>query len=92
MRTITLPLPIFGFALVTRAALAAGLGLFFADKFSPERRRATGMALIAVGAVTTVPLARWISRGFRRRSAAGVDSDPRLIGASRYPRKGDEVF
>jgi len=91
MHTITLPLPEFGFVLATRAALAAGLGLLFADRLSPERRRIAGLTLVAFGAATTVPAARWISRGFRRLPRTNrVESDPRLIGATRFPRKGDD--
>ena len=93
MRTITLPLPAFGFVLATRAALAAGLGLIFADRVPAERRRAIGFALAMFGVVTTVPAARWVSRGFnRRRSTKGVRLDSRLVGASRLPRKGDDAF
>jgi hypothetical protein len=91
MRTVTLPLPVLGFVASTRAALAAGLALFFADRLAPERRRAVGLALVAFGAATTVPAARWVSRSFRRRPTANrVDSDPRLVGAQRLPRRGDE--
>jgi hypothetical protein len=91
MRTITLPLPKLGFVLGTRAALAAGLGLLLADRLEPRRRRTVGATLVTIGALTTVPAARWISRSFRRRRRlAGVESDPRLVGADRYPRKGDD--
>ena len=40
----------------TRAALGAGLGLLIADKLSPEARRGAGWALLAVGALSTIPL------------------------------------
>jgi hypothetical protein len=90
MRTVTLPLPAFGFVVATRAALGAGLGLVFADRLSPERRRLVGLALVGFGAVTTIPAVRWISRSFRRTPADQVMSDPRIIGATRYPRKGDD--
>jgi hypothetical protein len=91
MRTVTLPLPKFGFVLGTRAALAAGLGLLLADKLAPGRRRRVGATLVTIGALTTVPAARWISRSVRRRrSSTGVESDPELLGADRYPRKGDD--
>jgi len=93
MRTITLPLPVFGFVVATRAALAAGLGLLLADKLSAERRRTVGLTLVALGAVTTVPAARWVSRSFRGlRPMTHVESDPRLIGTRRYPRRGDEML
>jgi hypothetical protein len=91
MRTVTLPLPKFGFVLATRAALAAGLGLLFADRLPAERRRRVGLALVAFGAASTVPAVSWVSRSFRRRrTPAFVASDPRLIGASRFPRKGND--
>jgi hypothetical protein len=91
MRTVTLPLPKFGFVLATRAALAAGLALYFADRLPPERRRRVALGLIALGAVTTVPAATWISRSFRAARAANqVRTESRLIGAQRLPRKGDD--
>lgn len=89
MRTLTLPLPVFGFAIATRAALGAGIGLILADKLSPERRRRLGLALIAFGAATTLPAVQLISRS-SRRARPHVDRDPRLIGAQRFPRKGDD--
>jgi hypothetical protein len=93
MRTVTLPLPVLGFVIFTRAALGAGLGLILADRLSPERRRLVGRALVVFGAVTTVPAARAIFRSVRNRPVTNrVESDPRLIGAERYPRKGDDEF
>jgi hypothetical protein len=92
MRTVTLPLPMFGFVVSTRAALAAGLGLFFADRLPAERRRILGLCLIAFGAATTIPAATWVSRSFRRSSMRdGVEREPRLIGATRFARKGDDI-
>jgi hypothetical protein len=91
MRTITLPLPMLGFVVATRAALAAGLGLLFSDRLSAPRRRAVGFALIGIGVTTTVPLARWIlHRNRRPRTRLGVEWDPRLIGVTRHARKGDD--
>jgi hypothetical protein len=40
----------------TRAALGAGLGLLLADRLTSDQRRAVGWTLLAVGAVTTVPI------------------------------------
>jgi hypothetical protein len=91
MRTITLPLRTLGFIIATRAALAAGLGLLFSNRLSPSQRRAAGFALFGFGVVTTVPALWWASHGIRRFGGQrGVGTDPQLIGASRYPRKGDE--
>ena len=91
MRTVTLPVPLLGFVIATRAALAAGLGLLFADRLSLPRRRAIGLALVGVGITTTIPLAQWVLRRNRRpRIGPGVQWDARLIGATRHPRKGDD--
>ena len=93
MRTVSLPLPKLGFVIATRAMLAAGLALLFGTRLTPEQRRRTGLALVAIGAATTVPAAWWISRGHgRRRPRQGIDYDPRLKGATRYPRKGDDIL
>jgi len=94
MRTVTLPLPVFGFIVSTRAALAAGVALLAADRIPPQRRRMVGLGLVAFGAATTVPAIKWLVRG-RRRAAlqqAGVQREPRMIGATRFPRKGDEII
>lgn len=40
----------------TRIALGAGLGLLIAGKLSSDARKGAGWALLAVGALTTVPL------------------------------------
>ena len=77
MRTITLPLPMMGFVIVTRAALAAGLALRFGDRIPDRQRRAVGTALIAVGAVTTVPIVSWLFRRGRAVPAhAGIAPAP----------------
>jgi hypothetical protein len=36
--------------------LGAGLGLLLSGKLSNEQRRAVGWTLVAVGAITTIPL------------------------------------
>lgn len=40
----------------TRGMLGAGIGLLLSGKLNKDQRRAAGWALVAVGAVTTVPL------------------------------------
>ena len=40
----------------TRGMLGAGIGLLLSDKLNKDQRRAAGWALVAVGAITTVPL------------------------------------
>jgi hypothetical protein len=41
----------------TRAALGAGLALLLSDRMSRQRRRAVGLTLFLVGALSTIPLA-----------------------------------
>jgi len=41
----------------TRAALGAGLALLLSDRLSHEQRRAVGLTLFLVGAISTIPLA-----------------------------------
>jgi hypothetical protein len=41
----------------TRVALGAGLGLLIAGKLSSDTRKGAGWALLAVGALSTIPLA-----------------------------------
>ncbi len=40
----------------TRVALGAGIGLLVADKLNEDHRRGAGLALLAVGVLTTIPL------------------------------------
>ena len=45
------------FIVGTRAALAAGIALLFSERLSRTQRRSIGTALVAVGAITTIPAA-----------------------------------
>jgi hypothetical protein len=92
MKSLLLDLPSFAFIIVTRAALAAGIGLLISEKLPAARRRAIGATLVAIGAATTVPALMSVRRGARRsRVESTTDRDKRLIGATRFPRKGDDV-
>ena len=51
----------------TRVALGAGMGLLISGKISREAAKGAGVALLAVGALTTIPL------------AIGVAAKPRLL-------------
>jgi hypothetical protein len=57
MRKTVLTIPEIGLIALTRVALGAGLGLLLSGKLDRSARRAAGLALVAVGAFTTVPLA-----------------------------------
>jgi hypothetical protein len=89
MKPLVLELPTLMFVVGTRAALAAGLALLFAERVPLRRRRAIGVTLVMIGAATTIP-ALWTVRRSRSRIGSVVRQDDRLIGVSRFPRKGDE--
>jgi hypothetical protein len=93
MRSLVLNPPTLAFVVGTRAALAAGIALLVSEKLPAARRRAIGTALVAVGAATTVPAVISIMRAGRRPrslSPQSVNRDEGLIGATRFPRKGDD--
>jgi hypothetical protein len=96
MKNVMLNLPTLGFIVGTRAALGCGIGLLVSSKLNDTRRRSIGAALVAIGALTTIPALRAVIRttrgSGRHRSTAMVDRDERLIGATRYPRKGDDDY
>ena len=41
----------------TRAMLGAGIAFLVSDKLAPAQRKAIGWTLVAVGVVTTIPIA-----------------------------------
>ena len=69
MKKIVLSLPTFGFVVVTRAALAAGIGLLLSRKLSDAHRKAIGATLVSIGVATTVPAALAV---FRRKEPAAA--------------------
>jgi hypothetical protein len=42
----------------TRVALGVGIGLLISDQLNEDQRKAAGWALLAVGVLTTIPIAR----------------------------------
>ncbi len=94
MKDMILNLPTFAFVVGTRAALAGGIGLLVSSRLAPDRRRAIGAALVAIGAVTTIPAAISVARSLRRpqhrQLKSVIDFDERFVGATRFPRKGDD--
>jgi hypothetical protein len=94
MKNVTLNLPTFAFVVGTRAALAVGIGLLVSERLTTTRRRAIGAMLVAVGVATTVPAAisviRSVRRSTLRETRSSVHRDKQPIGATRFPRKGDD--
>ena len=103
MKEVSLALPELMFVVATRAALGAGLGLLVAGRLPEQRRQLFGATLFGIGAIATIPALASVIRGVRRSNRhpasrldqaphAVVERDARLIGATRFPRKGDEAF
>ncbi len=65
MRETQISLPELIMIAGTRVALGAGIGLLLADRLSEEQRRAVGWTLVAVGAISTIPLAAEVLGGGR---------------------------
>jgi hypothetical protein len=95
MKAVALDFPALAFVIVTRAALAAGVGLLVSSRLTTRQRRTAGAALVGIGVVTTIPALMSVLRGIRRFRASQhempVERDRRLIGTTRFPRKGDET-
>jgi hypothetical protein len=67
--TTEIRLPELALLAGTRGALGAGVGLLLSDKLSEEQRKSIGWTLVAVGVLTTIPLAAMLLG--RRRSSDG---------------------
>ena len=69
MFTTEIRLPELALLAGTRGALGAGVGLLLSDKLSEEQRKSIGWTLVAVGVLTTIPIAAMLL-GRRRGSDA----------------------
>ena len=70
MRHVDLPLHELAFVAGTRGMAGAGLALLLADYLKPETRRTVGWTLLAMGAISTVPIAVSVARRSRRLPAS----------------------
>ena len=55
-KKVTLALPELGLITMTRAMLGIGIGLLLSEALDKRTARGVGIALAAVGVLTTVPL------------------------------------
>jgi hypothetical protein len=60
MKTASLTLPEVALLAGTRVALGAGAGLLLAECLDRQQRKTLGTALLAIGVVSTIPLARMV--------------------------------
>ena len=56
MKQHEVTVPQIGLIAGTRAMLGAGIALLLSEKLTVDQRRAIGWTLVAVGALTTIPL------------------------------------
>lgn len=76
MRSVTLPLPQLALLVATRAMAAAGVALLLSDRLRRDQRQSVGLTLVAVGALTTLPLAVEVISSAR---ASGTDTADREV-------------
>ena len=79
MKRVDLSLPEFGFVVATRAALGAGIGLLASERLCRRDRKRVGTALLAVGALTTIPAVYLL---FGRGAVAAEASAARPAGTT----------
>jgi hypothetical protein len=65
--------PEVAFIAATRGMLGAGIGLLASSKLNDSYRRSLGLALVIVGAVTTIPAAAAV---FGNRNRAIIEAAP----------------
>lgn len=56
MKTRAMTLPELFLIAGTRVALGIGVGLLLSERLSDDQRKGAGVALLAVGALTTIPI------------------------------------
>ena len=56
MRERSLTIPEIALIGGTRVALGVGIGLLLADRLNDDQRHGAGWALLAIGALTTIPI------------------------------------
>jgi hypothetical protein len=71
VRTLDLSIAELAFVAATRGAAGAGIGLLLAGLLKPEARRAVGWTLLAIGLLTTIPIAVGVFSRSVRKSAPG---------------------
>ena len=56
MNERNLTIPEIGLIAMTRVVLGVGIGLLLAERLNADERKSVGFALLAVGALSTIPL------------------------------------
>ena len=79
MRQTTLRAPDLVLLVGTRVALGIGIGLLVATRLDERARKGAGVALLIMGALTTVPILLNVRRGSERM--LGSDTEAQLRGS-----------
>jgi hypothetical protein len=69
MKTYQVTVPEIGLVAATRGVAGAGAGLLLANFLRPDTRRTLGWSLLAIGALSTIPIAMTL---FGTREAPGT--------------------
>jgi hypothetical protein len=70
MREHQIKLPVLAALAVTRGMIGFGMALLVGQRFSTKQRRILGLALVAVGVASTIPLGLTIFRGRKQPETA----------------------
>lgn len=81
MRHVSLAVPELALIGATRAALGAGLAMLLGERLNREQRRAVGWTLLAVGVISTAPLAAHVIGQLRDTSRARGDDSEDMVEA-----------
>jgi len=69
----------------TRAALGAGLALLVADRLNDDQRRAAGWTLLAVGALSTIPIVWQVRKSMQNSQERSSERNPaQLVEEEQY--------
>jgi len=74
MKTYNVTVPEVAIVAATRGMAGAGAGLLLSDFIRPDTRRALGWTLLAIGALTTIPIAMALF-GKREHASTTASSD-----------------
>jgi len=72
MKRANLSLPQLGLIVATRGMLAAGGMLLIANRFSEAKRKKMGWPLVAIGAISTIPLAMGVINNLKEAKEAAL--------------------
>jgi hypothetical protein len=82
MKTV-LSIPDLALIGMTRGLLGAGIGLLLADRLDETQRRPLGWGLVAIGMLSTVPLALQAFSGLERPAPKPVRSRAKAAAAAK---------